>query len=449
MAIVGLSCRFAGAPNPGALWRLIASRRSALTPLDDETALPPGSANVFERPFPTHAGQLAALYACTPRALTFPRQINAGENQDLYFAVQLAHDALADAAIRPRTTDAMRGSVHLGYAPFFSPSNVNWLEHTFFIDQTMDILGRFFPHAPAESLDHVRTRLVESLPPPDAQAFVSGTGHCMADWIARECAFSGNASAIDAGVLSGASALAAAVDDLACGRADIAIAGAVSPPLSRAALQGLSGCITFSAESSLVPFSRDASGTIPGEGGAFFVLKRRTDALAAHDRIYALVRCCTAGSAGPDDLLAEAASRSAVPISSIRLVEADGNGIPEDDAKEIEAIQRLWGGHKPGGPLVGIGSVKGNIGHCLTASSAAGIMKATLALRARVLAPQVAAARPRSELANISSSAYLLDEPLPWITGDPTSPRRAAVLARDFAGRGAAVILEEEPESRR
>ena len=53
----------------------------------------------------------------------------------------------------------------------------------------------------------------------------------------------GDVSSIDAGVLSGTAALAAAADDLLTGRADVAIAGAISPPLSRALLQGLSGSI--------------------------------------------------------------------------------------------------------------------------------------------------------------------------------------------------------------
>ena len=90
---------------------------------------------------------------------------------------------------------------------------------------------------------------------------------------------------------------------------------------------------------------------------------------------------------------------------------------------------------------------------------AAGIAKAALALHAKVLPPQVAAARPAERIANLASSVYLLDEERPWITGDSANPRRAAVLGSNFdaanpigdtflAGRAAAVILEEEPEEK-
>ena len=62
-------------------------------------------------------------------------------------------------------------------------------------------------------------------------------------------------------------------------------------------------------------------------------------------------------------------------------------------------------------------------------------------------------------LSNISSSAYLLTEARPWISGDSSNLRRAVVLGANFdaadpigdtfaAGRGAAIVLEEEPEDR-
>ena len=94
---------------------------------------------------------------------TFPRHVNAGEHQDLNFETHLAFDALADAGIRPHSPSPINGSVRIGYAPAFNASTVNWLQHTAFMDQTMDIIRRFFPHAPDESLTAVRDKLVESL----------------------------------------------------------------------------------------------------------------------------------------------------------------------------------------------------------------------------------------------------------------------------------------------
>jgi acyl transferase domain-containing protein len=329
----------------------------------------------------------------------------------------------------------------------FNPSLVNWLCHSFFVDQTVDVLRRCFPGATEEHMENIRGKLRDSLPAADADAILSSFGHRIADWIAREISFSGAASSIDGGALSGVCALEAAMDDLRSGRADVAVAGAVSPPFSRPVLEGMSGKIRFTEERELFPFDRDAKGTLPGEGGAFFVLKRRSDALAAHDRIYALVRSTAAGVDEPP--IRECSEKSKAPISTIAMIEADGSGFPEVDKVDIASIQKLWGDHKPGGALVGVGSVKGNIGHCFTAAAAASILKVAQSLHMRVLAPQVAVPHPLERLSNISSSAYLLDKARPWITGNPSLPRRAVVCANDFDGRRMAVLMEEEPENRR
>ena len=131
------------------------------------------------------------------------------------------------------------------------------------------------------------------------------------------------------------------------------------------------------------------------------------------------------------------------------MIEADGSGFQEMDNADIDAIQALWGKHHPGGALVGVGSVKGNVGHCFTAAAAAAILKVAQSLYVRVLAPQVAVPHPMERLSNISSSAYLLDKARPWITGNPALPRRAIVCANDFDGRRMAVLMEEEPENRK
>lgn len=451
IAIVGVSCRFAGAPNPSQFWRAVMDRKSMIAPLDaDVASVVPGGKNMFGGAYPQYGAQLGPLYACVAREQVFPQKMNASENQDLYFINQLAFDALADAGMRPHETVARRGTLRLGYAPLFNTSTVNWLQHTFFIDQTLEIVERFLPNAPQSSIDAVRTRLVKSLPSPNVDSFLAATGHRLADRVARDCSLSGEAATLDSGAMSFISACAQACDDLRSARADVALAGAVMPPLSRAFLQGVSGGISFSTGKDLVPFDRDACGTIPGEGGAFFVLKRRADALRSHDHIYALIRSTAeVSSLSMSSPLLIACDYAQVPVHSIRLVEAHGSGIPSQDTAEISSLQSIWGEHSPGRPLVGVGSCKGNFGHCMRAGAAAGALKAALALQHRVLPPQIPAPHPREEMANAKSSVYLLSEARPWVTRDAKSPRRAVVLATSFSGRRAAMILEEEPEDRR
>ena len=341
-----MSCRFAECPTLSAFWGAVMSRRCCLSPLGPDAEIPLGQHNVFERPYPVRMGQLGSLFACVPSMQNFPRQVNAGENQDLYFATQLAFDALADAGLRPHSPTPVKGSVRVGYAPPFNASTVNWLQHTAFLDQTMDIIRRFFRHAPEESLEIVKEKLVESLPAPNASSFLLGTGYRFASWIARECSFAGVATTMDAGLLTGAATLQDAIADLVSGQADVALAGALTPPIPRAYLEGLSGEVPFSTRTELHPFAQEQDGTIPGEGGAFFVLKRRADALRDHDRIYALVRSVAIGHNPEDDpstIFAQATEGSGIPVKTIGLVEADGSGIAVSEQREIARRGRwLW-----------------------------------------------------------------------------------------------------------
>ena len=462
IAIIGISCRYAGCPNPASFWNSVMSHRNCLTPLGHDAGIPLGQRNIFNRPYPVRMGQLGDLFSCVPSMQNFPRQVNAGENQDLYFATQLAFDALSDASMRPRPAAPVNGSVRIGYAPPFNASTVNWLQHTAFLDQTLEIIRRFFPHAPEESLETVKARLVESLPAPNSASFLLGTGYRFASWIARECGFDGPAAIMDAGMLTGAAAIQDGMRDLLSGESDVALVGALTPPIPRAYLEGLSGEVPFSTDTELHPFERNQQGTIPGEGGSFFVLKRRSDALRDHDRIYALIRSVAIGhnSDDPTGIFLRATERVGIPVRTIGLIEADGSGISSQENREIDMVHRLWGEHKPGGPLVGIGSVKGNVGHTLRAAMATGVAKAALALHHRVLPPQLPSENPIESLSNLGSSVYLLNEARPWITGDSSNPRRAAVLGANFdsaervgmsadrGGRSAVIVLEEEPEDR-
>ena len=338
IAIVGVSCRFAGAAHPGELWRMIMHQVSGIVPFGDDLALPKGGKNLFDSPYPAYGALLGKLYAFLPREQDVQNELSLGENQDRYFAVQLAFDALDDASIRFRSAESVRGTVRFGYAPPFSASTMNWLQHTFFVDQTMEIISHFFRNAPQETMQAVRSELVNSLPAADPASFLSASGNSIASGIARECHFSGGATTLDSGALSGIAAIRAAMDDLRSGRADVSLAGALSSPLTRAMLQGVSGEIPCSSGADLVPYSRDGAGMLPGEGGAFFVLKREADALKARDRIYALVRSVACGAQSTETLLGAAAARADVPIKSMQLIEGDGCGLPEIDAEQVAAV---------------------------------------------------------------------------------------------------------------
>ncbi len=460
IVITGVACRFAESANPAAFWQNVMQRRSLFTPLQDslQTDSATTKKNIFDRPFPAAGSFLGELYACNPSDQSFPGKINAGENQDVFFCAQLVIDALRDSGISTSSLPTDCISLHLGYAQPFNVASVNWLQHTFFIDQTLDILQKLLPSIVSTQLDEIRAQLTSSLPVPTPYALLSSLGCVISAWIAQLLGFAGPALVFDAGAVSGPQALQGAMDDLLARRSDIALAGAIQPPLNNAMLQGMSGTLPFSRRKTLQPFSRNTDGTLPGEGGVFFVLKRMKDAIRQGDRIYAIVRSTGIVAAAPDrnqrvptpECLMRAISRAmhsaAADPDSIQLVEAHGSGIPHSDQTEIQVMHELFGIRKPHQPLVAMGSVKGNFGHTLWAAGAAGVLKAALSLHHRVLAPHVAIDKPIQKVLSAKSSVYLLTEARPWIRGNKKNPRRACVSTIDFTGTCAAVILEEFQE---
>jgi acyl transferase domain-containing protein len=456
IVITGLSCRFAESPDPSTFWKHILQRHRLFTPLQttDATMGPP----LFDRPYPSVSAQLNDLYACNAADQYFKREISGGENPALYFMLQLVMDALRDSGCSINSLPTDRISLRMGYAPPFNTAIVNWLQHTFILDQTVGIIQKFFPHAQPDHVATIRAQLAASLPKPNVYAFMSAFGSSVAAWSAHLLGFAGPATTIECGAISAHQSFQQAIDDLLMRRSDIVVTGAIQPPITRPVIQGLAGAITFSRGKTLMPFSREADGTLPGEGGAVFILKRLKDALRDNDRIYAIVHSPELVAASlehhrtiplaPERMIRainRSFKRAKVTADDITYFEAYGSGVPQIDQVELNILLETFGERKASHPLVGIGAVKGNFGHTLVASGAASILKATLAIYHRILPPNIEIEKPYPRLSSAKSPLYLLDEARPWMRGKREHVRRAGVSAVDFTGSCGMTILEEYP----
>lgn len=450
IVITGLACRFAETANPVALWRNIFSGKSLFT---RERAFDFGKEE--NRPFakqtPSYAARLDRFYSYATDAASFPSERKAGENGDLVFALQMTSDALNDSDGDFRTLPASHTALHIGYASPFNNTATSWMQRTSLVDDTVELLRKFLQGAPAGIVEEIRDGLCKALPEFSPNALGSAFGGAIVASIAERLRITGPAENVDTGFLSGHTALMRACDDLRSGRADVAVAGAIQPPLSRAFLQGLGGLLRFTADDCPKPFSKDAAGTLPGEGGALFVLKRRSDAKKAGNRVYASIENVSTMAPRPDfrtgpqnpanlaDTMCNVMGSAGVEPVSVRLVETIGCAVPELDAAEINAMRTVFDGSEDGGKI-GFGSLTCNVGHTLWASSAAGTMKAVLALYHRILPPSKKIERLN---AKTFGPLYWIDEPRPWLSGDRKNPRRALVNAVDYTGSCSSLLLSE------
>jgi act minimal PKS chain-length factor (CLF/KS beta) len=204
------------------------------------------------------------------------------------------------------------------------------------------------------------------------------------------------------------------------------------------AIQSASGELSPSndAGSAFLPFSRDASGCVPGEGGALLIAESLADAVArGAPRLYGAIAGYGAafdpepGSA--DGLLRAARAALAdagLTTDAVDAVFADAAGRLDLDEAETSMLTTLFG---PGG--VPVAAPKSMTGRLLSGGGALDLATALLALRDGAI-PPTANVRPD-----------LVDDRLDLVTGEARYQQlnTVLVLARGRGGYASAVVLTQ------
>ncbi|WPO76677.1 polyketide synthase [Streptomyces sp. KN37] len=205
----------------------------------------------------------------------------------------------------------------------------------------------------------------------------------------------GPSMAIDTACSSSLVALDRACRTLHEGTSRVALSAGVNVLLNPYLYVGLSQASMLSPTGRCAPFSAAADGFVRAEGGGLVVLKRLPDALADGDRIHGVILGSGANSDGhtpgvalpnpraQEDLLRQVYTEAGVDPEELVYLEAHGTGTLVGDPAECRSIGRALGARR--GTVLPIGSVKSNLGHLESASGMAGLLKALLVLRHRMV----------------------------------------------------------------
>ncbi|MBT2409503.1 aminotransferase class I/II-fold pyridoxal phosphate-dependent enzyme [Streptomyces sp. ISL-12] len=261
----------------------------------------------------------------------------------------------------------------------------------------------------------------------------------------------GESYALDAACSGGLIAVANAVHALRAGRSRIAVAGGAQLVLTPDLLVGLCRIGAISRSGRCLPFGAEADGFVLGEGAGILVLRPLTDALAAGDRVYAVIRGVGTANdgtvqggmhpqaAGQLRALRRAYRDAGLAPGAVGYLEAHGTATPVGDPVEIQALRELRG--EDGAPAY-LGAVKAVVGHSLAAAGLAGLMKAALAVHRGVVPPQPTFGLAGS--AGLDAARLTVPtETTPW--PEAGGPCRAGVSAFGFGGTGVHLVLEECP----
>ncbi|MDM8535712.1 SDR family NAD(P)-dependent oxidoreductase [Desulfobacterales bacterium HSG17] len=279
-------------------------------------------------------------------------------------------------------------------------------------------------------------------------------GNVVAGRIANRLNLSGTNTVTDAACASSLSAIHTAVMELVSGKCDMSITGGVDALNDIFMHMCFSKTGVLSHTSDAKPFSKDADGTVLGEGIGMLVLKRLDEAEKDSDQIYAVIKSVGTSSDGRTSAiyapeakgqikaLNEAYNEADITPSSIELLEAHGTGTRVGDKVEFDALKSSFQQSSLTKNKTAIGSVKSMIGHTKAAAGAAGIIKAALSLHNKVLPPTLKALEPDPELNINDTSFYLNSSSKPWMA-NPLHPRRSGVSAFGFGGSNFHIVLEE------
>jgi acyl transferase domain-containing protein/acyl carrier protein len=426
IAIIGIGCRFPGAKDPPAFWRLLRDGVDAITEvpaerfnldaLYDPDPAAPGKINTRWGGFIEQIDQFDPhFFGISPReaARMDPQQ---------RLLLEVAWEALQDAG---QVAERLAGT------------------------QTGVFIG-------ISNNDYGRIQLCD----PDRIDGYAGTGNALsiaANRISYLFDFRGPSIAIDTACSSSLVAVHLACRSLSNGESDLALAGGVNLILSPAITINFTKAGVMAPDGRCKAFDARANGYVRSEGAGVVVLKPLSRALADADPIYAVVRGSAVNQDGrsnglmaPNSLaqeavLREAYRRAGVSPGDVQYVEAHGTGTFLGDPIEVKALSAVLGSDRPPGRPCALGAVKTNIGHLEAAAGIAGLIKVALALEHREIPPILHFGEPNPHIPFDRLPLRVQTTLGPWPVTSGSA--LAGVSSFGFGGTNAHVVLAEAPQS--
>ncbi len=426
IALVGLGCRFPGdADDAESFWSLLVGDGDALgdVPAErwdadayfDPDRLAPGK---------TYTRRGAFLRAIDGFDAAFfrisPREAHKLDPQQRLL-LEVAWEALEDAGIGPATLAGSETGVFVGASP-------------------------------SEYLARLRAAGVAG---DDGYALTGNLAGTLSGRLSYVLGLRGPNLVVDTACSASLVALHLACQSLRARECDVALAGGVSLILSADGMVELCKASALSADGRCKTFDASADGYARGEGCGVVVLKRLSDALAAGDRIRAVVRGSavnhdgrSAGLTAPSGpaqqaLITKALGVAGVDPAEVAFIESHGTGTALGDPIELDALAAVYG-RAPGrsGACV-VGAVKTVIGHLELAAGIAGVIKTVLCLE-RGEIPSNRNLIARNPELRLEGTAFVLPATRsPWPAG--YARRIATVSSFGIGGTNAHAVLERAP----
>ena len=235
--------------------------------------------------------------------------------------------------------------------------------------------------------------------PPNAFSATGNLKSFIAGKISHYFGWTGPGLTIDTACSASAVAVHQACRAILGGECTAALAGGTTVMTNPLWFQNLAGATFLSPTGACKPFDAKADGYCRGEGIAAVFLKKMSKAVADGDPIIGCIGStavyqnenCTPifvpNSPSLSGLFRNVTRQAGLEPKDVSVVEAHGTGTPVGDPAEYESILQVFGGSIRSTPMP-IGSVKGLIGHTECASGVIALIKILLMIQEGAIPPQ-------------------------------------------------------------
>lgn len=425
IAIVSVSCRFPGAPDPEAFWELLSGGVDAIREVPEDRY----DIDEFYDPDPETPGKIYTRFG------GFLDEIDGFDPE--FFGISPREAVWIEPQQRLTLETVWEGLERAGYAPAALRGSRTGI--------FMGVAANEYAHLlSSESVDKIEPYFITG----NALNAVSGR-------VAFALGLEGPAVAVDTACSSALVAVHQACQALHAGDCDLALAGGVNVLLSPVTVIAASRARMLSPAGRCKTFDASADGYVRSEGCGILVLKRLSDAIRDGDRIQAVISGSGVNQDGASSgltvpnggaqqrLIGAVLARAGVAGGDVDYLEAHGTGTPLGDPIEVQAAAAVYGASRDSDRPLLMGSVKTNVGHLESASGAAGLIKVVLAMQNGLLPQSLHFEKPSPHIPWDSLPVRVVDKAIPWQTNG--RPRRAGVSSFGFTGTNAHVLIEEAP----
>ncbi|MGA6163599.1 beta-ketoacyl synthase N-terminal-like domain-containing protein [Amycolatopsis magusensis] len=411
IAVIGMACRFPGAPDPAAFWQNLLDGRDSITEV------------------PADRWDVAALYSPDGRPGTSISKWggfldDAAEFDPDFFGFDERTAGYLDPLVRKALEVSAECFRDAGYA-----------------DEEVKgrRVGVFLGSRTANYREYLR--------PLPREAIVGLNQNFVGAHVSHFFDLTGPNLVVDTACSSSLVSVHLAVQSLRSGESELALAGGVDLLLDEDPYLLLSEGKALSPTGRCRTFDSAADGFVPGEGCGVVLLKPLAAARRDGDRVLAVLSASavnndgrTMGYTTPSGraqraLIQSALDSAGVDPRAVGYVETHGTGTMIGDPIELQALTAAYREHTAEAGYCAVGSVKSNIGHTLSAAGIAGLLKVVQVLRHQVVPPTLHCANPNPRF-GFADSPF---RPVTRLT--PAEIEYAALSSFGFGGTNAHAIL--------